>query len=181
MNFFHRLYFLPPALLSSLLRIIPSFRLRSLLLSKIFKDSSVGVLSTIHSPITFTKCANLIIGNNTTINSNCILDTRNQIIVGDNCMIGSYSSIYTLGHNPDSVLFASEGGPVIIKNNVIIFPHSILMPNIIIEEGAVVYPGSVVTKCIPANHIVGGNPAKFIRLRREVHQTSLRYPYYYVV
>jgi len=54
----------------------------------------------------------------------------------------------------------------IIKNNVWIGHGAILVHGITLEEGSVVAAGSIVTKDVPKNAIVGGNPSKFIRFRK---------------
>lgn len=47
----------------------------------------------------------------------------------------------------------------------------IVLPGVHIGKGAVVLPGSVVSQDVEPYHVVGGNPAKFIRMR----STDLRY------
>jgi len=51
---------------------------------------------------------------------------------------------------------------VIIGNEVFIGVNSIIMPGVIIEDNVIIAAGSVVTKSIPKNSIVAGNPAKII-------------------
>lgn len=53
-------------------------------------------------------------------------------------------------------------GRIIIGNNVFIGSRTILMPGIEIGRNCVIAAGSVVTKSVPSNSVVGGNPAKFI-------------------
>ena len=49
-----------------------------------------------------------------------------------------------------------------IFDNVFIGAHSIIIGNVKIGPNAIIAAGSVVTKDVPANSIVGGNPAKVI-------------------
>lgn len=56
-------------------------------------------------------------------------------------------------------------GDIIIKNDVWIGTHCIILDGLTIGNGAVIAAGSVVTKDVPAYAIVGGNPAKIIRYR----------------
>lgn len=55
--------------------------------------------------------------------------------------------------------------PFTIKNDVWIGADCMIAPGITIHNGAVIAAKSVVTKDVPPYHIVGGNPAKIIRLR----------------
>jgi acetyltransferase-like isoleucine patch superfamily enzyme len=54
-------------------------------------------------------------------------------------------------------------GPVIIKKNAWIAISVVILPGVTIGEGAIVASGSVVTKDVPPNTLVGGAPAKVIK------------------
>ena len=54
-------------------------------------------------------------------------------------------------------------GPVIIEDNVWIGEGVAILPNVIIGENSIIGANAVVTKDIPRNSVVGGNPAKIIR------------------
>lgn len=56
-------------------------------------------------------------------------------------------------------------GDTIVGNDVWIGQHVVVMPGVYIGDGAIIAANSVVTKDVPAYHIVGGNPAKVIRKR----------------
>ena len=51
----------------------------------------------------------------------------------------------------------------VIKNGVSIGTGATILANVTIGENAIVGAGSVVTKDVPANCIVGGNPARLFR------------------
>ena len=53
--------------------------------------------------------------------------------------------------------------PTVIKEGASIGSGATILPNITIGESALVGAGSVVTKDVPANSIVAGNPAKVMR------------------
>lgn len=53
-------------------------------------------------------------------------------------------------------------GKIVVKDNAMLGADCIIMPNTTIGENAVVAAGSVVTKDVPDNAVVGGNPAKVI-------------------
>ena len=61
----------------------------------------------------------------------------------------------------------SEVRPVTIGNDVWIGMRSIIMPGVTIGNGVVIGAGAVVTKDVPDYAVVGGVPAKIIRLRNE--------------
>ena len=50
-----------------------------------------------------------------------------------------------------------------LGNNVVIFPNSVIIGDVEIGDNCIIGAGSVVTKSIPANKVVAGNPAKIIR------------------
>ena len=50
-----------------------------------------------------------------------------------------------------------------IGKNCFIAPNSVILPGITIGDEVIVGAGSVVTKDIPNNVVVAGNPAKIIR------------------
>ena len=64
--------------------------------------------------------------------------------------------------------------PVRIKRNVWIGANATILPGVTIGENAVVGAGSVVTKDVPDNAVVAGNPARLIRFldaeRLNAHQ-----------
>lgn len=53
--------------------------------------------------------------------------------------------------------------PIIIKKNAWIGAGATILPGVTIGENAVVAAGSVVSKDVPANVVVGGVPAKTIK------------------
>jgi virginiamycin A acetyltransferase len=56
-------------------------------------------------------------------------------------------------------------GDTVIGNDVWIGYKAMIMPGITIGDGAIVATASVVTRDVPAYAVVGGNPAKLIRMR----------------
>jgi acetyltransferase-like isoleucine patch superfamily enzyme len=55
------------------------------------------------------------------------------------------------------------GKPIVIGRNVWIAAGATIIGGLTIGENSVVAAGSVVTKDIPPNSLVGGNPARVIR------------------
>lgn len=116
------------------------------------------------------KNANLIIGNNVGISQTALI-CHKLIVIGNYVKIGGGVSIFdTDFHSIDPTLRKSKDDiqnriekPVIIKDNVFIGAHSIILKGVTIGENSIIGAGSIVTKSIPNNQIWAGNPAKFIR------------------
>lgn len=58
-----------------------------------------------------------------------------------------------------------ERGPVRVGNAVWIGDLVILLPGVTIVDGAIIGAGAVVTRSVPADGIVAGNPARVLRMR----------------
>lgn len=93
-----------------------------------------------------------------------ILDMA-EVRIGDDCMLAPNVGIYTAGHSiePKERNKSGYGIPITIGNNVWIGGHSVILPGVTIGDHSIVAAGSVVTKDVPANTIVAGNPAKLLR------------------
>ncbi len=110
-------------------------------------------------------------GKNVFINQECLLDPHGGIYIGSNVIIGHRTQIYTINHkfkqkNVPIRYQGSETKPVIIEDDVWIAAGCIILPSVTIGTGAIIAAGSVVTKDVQAYSIVGGNPAKLIRMRK---------------
>lgn len=76
-----------------------------------------------------------------------------KTIIGDNCMIGMR---VTTGRN-----FPYKNVPQ-IGNKVWIGANAVIIGPVIIEDDVIIAPNSLVNKSVPKGAIVGGNPAKII-------------------
>ena len=141
----------------------------------------IGKDSYIHRGCRFFHVGKFEMRENSYINFGCYLDNRRGIYIGKNVGIAHDTKIYTLGHNIDSDRFESKGAPVRIKDEVFIFSNVLIMPGVTIGRGAVVLPGSVVTKDIPDWAIVGGNPAHVIRIKKRELAFNRRYSYWFAL
>ena len=66
-------------------------------------------------------------------------------------------------------------GKVVIGDWVYIGNNSLIMPGVTIGDHVLVAAGSIVTKSIPSNTVVGGNPARIICSLEEYKQKNLKY------
>ena len=62
-----------------------------------------------------------------------------------------------------------------IGNNVFVGCHSIIMPGVNIGNDVVVGAGSIVTKDIPDGQVWAGNPAKFIKMTRDLANKMVQF------
>lgn len=115
----------------------------------------------------------IIIGDNVSFNSDIHIGCINSIEIGDNCMFAS--RIYISDHNHGDTTLESlritpvnrpllSKGPVIIKNNVWVGQGVAILPGVTIGENSIISTNAVVTKDVPPNCVVGGVPAKIIKI-----------------
>lgn len=141
----------------------------------------VHCTSSIHRSCKLFHIGNLSIGKHSVVNFGCYLDNRRGISIGENTALAHDVKIYTLGHNINSSMFETKGAPVTIGNNCFIFSNVLIMPGVTIGDGAIVLPGSVVTKNVDRFVVVGGNPAKFIKKRNQNIDYKINYNYYFAL
>ena len=100
------------------------------------------------------------IGNNVRIHSQAFIPEES--ILEDGCWIGP-NVVITNAMYPLSPNVKNELEGAIIRKNAKIGANATLLPGIEIGENALVGAGAVVTKDVPPNKVVAGNPAKIIK------------------
>jgi|SRR5579864_4017760 len=139
--------------------------------------------------VRFSKFINLYgceIGDNTKVGA--FVEVQKNARIGKNCKISSHTFVCEgvdiedgvfIGHG---VTFINDSYPravtsegdlqteqdwtverTLVKSGASIGSGSTILSKVVIGENAIVGAGSVVTKDVPANAIVAGNPAKFLR------------------
>jgi len=107
--------------------------------------------------------SDVVIGNNVTVKSGVYIWDGTRI--EDNVFLGPNATL-TNDPMPRSKKYPEKFSGIILKNGCSIGANSTILPGLIIGENAMVGAGSVVTKDVPANAVVVGNPAKIIRYLR---------------
>lgn len=113
----------------------------------------------------------LKVGSNCQIQPGLVIDHSNcwLITIGNNVTIAP--EVYLLAHDASTrrVLGCTKVGKIVIEDNCFIGARALIMPNVTIGENSIVAAGSIVTKNVEKNTIVGGNPAKFICLTKDYY------------
>ena len=110
---------------------------------------------------------------------------KKGMTIGENCQIGSIylgdeAFLVTIGNHvqiTEGVKFFTHGGGWVLReeypdfdtfgritigNNVYIGNNALIMPGVSIGDNVIIGAGSVVTRSIPSDVIIGGNPARII-------------------
>ncbi|WP_377124240.1 DapH/DapD/GlmU-related protein [Pseudoalteromonas fenneropenaei] len=122
------------------------------------------------------------VGTNTLL-INCTFSSSfkgDQFKIGNDCTI---TGVTLLGHDASPTLFleslvkrtevylpgsrCSYRAPITIGNKVFVGWGSIIMPGVTIGDNVVIGAGSVVTRDVPSNVVVAGNPARIIKTIEE--------------
>lgn len=131
-----------------------------------------GALIVVTNEKAIQKGSILKVGENSVINEfSNIRASGGFIHIGEKCMIAQNVSLIAANHTinkngymVDECWDQSKTG-INIGDNVWIGCGAIILPGVSIANGAVIAAGSVVTKSVNENEIVGGNPAILIRKR----------------
>jgi UDP-2-acetamido-3-amino-2,3-dideoxy-glucuronate N-acetyltransferase len=139
----------------------------------ILEDVLIGEGTSIHDHVNLFKC---VIGKKCKIDA--FVYVEEGVVIGDNCKIRPFVFIPTGVTIEDNVFigpgvsFTNDKYPkvegkwtmlhTVIRLGASIGAKSVILPGISIGERALVGAGSVVTKDVPADAIVAGNPARII-------------------
>jgi virginiamycin A acetyltransferase len=173
-NLFYLVYSIYPVYL---LVNIPRYFLRDISLFAFVFSRQIGKYVSIGGGVFISKDSTIgdytyISGDNLGMNSSRIELTK----IGRFCSIGPHFTTLPYSHDYRKLStypFEIRNGvpakpiarPIIIKDDVWVGSHVIILGGVTVNSGAVLAAGSVVTKDVPAYNIVAGNPAKVIKKR----------------
>ena len=108
---------------------------------------------------------NINIGEEVFINACCHFQDHGGVTIGDGCQIGHNVVFATLNHELEpEKRKTTRPAPIVLGKNVWIGSNATILQGVTISDNAVVAAGAVVTKDVPPNTVVGGVPAKFIKI-----------------
>ena len=111
---------------------------------------------------------NITIGRDVFINSGCHFQDQGGIEIGDGTLIGHNVVLATINHDLNPAKNRKNYyAPIKIGAHVWIGSNATILPGVTIGDHAVVAAGAVVTQDVPAMTVVGGVPAKVLKVIRE--------------
>lgn len=145
--------------------------LRAVLYRPFFKSFGEGVV--IHDNVTIKYPSEITIGNNTQIGTGSFIAGKGGLNIGADVMIGAGSKIVTTTHNATrtDIPMREQGlssKPVKIGNDVWFGFNAIVLQGSVIGNGCILAAGAVVSGDFPEKSVIGGVPAKIIKMREGV-------------
>lgn len=123
---------------------------------------SMGEGSVVSAPLTTIRPHCVHIGKNVIVMPGCLMMSAGGITIGDGTMIAANVQLISNNHDLyERQIITCK--PIIIGKNVWIGAGATVLSGITIGDNAVIGAASVVTKDVPADCIVAGNPARFIK------------------
>lgn len=148
-----------------------SYKMRNKKYSKHFNfDSGAYIEEDVWIRRTHSIDGQISAGKKLVLTRNSDIDYTGDLEIGNNVSIAEGAKILTHGHDffglrddiipKEKNLFLTK---LTIGDNVLIGTKSIIMPGVYeIGDNSIISAGSIVTMKVPANVVVGGNPAKII-------------------
>ena len=142
-------------------------KLNRLVVRGIFRECGQDV--NIRPNVYFGSGGHIRIGDRSMLGADSIIGSGTDVTIGEDVLMGPQVLIYTCNHCTELGIpireqpFAFQ--PVVIGDDVWIGARCIILPGVTIGNGAVLAAGAVVAKDVPENAIVGGVPAKVLKMR----------------
>jgi len=122
--------------------------------------------SHIYSSVKIWAPWNLEIGAYSSLGPQVDCYNQGKIKIGSNTVISQKAYLCASSHDYTKEDFPLVLKPIIIGNGIWIAADAFIGPNVNIGSNAIIAARAVVTKNVESETIVGGNPAKFIKIRK---------------
>ncbi|PKH06621.1 sugar O-acetyltransferase [Moritella sp. Urea-trap-13] len=127
----------------------------------------IGENSVVCSPFLCEYGKTISIGNDTFINMGVTMLDNAPITIGNNVLIGPSTQFYTPTHPLDYQRrrkWEVQCLPIVVQDDVWIGGNVVICQGVTIGARSIVAAGSVVTKDVAPDTLVGGMPAKLIKM-----------------
>jgi acetyltransferase-like isoleucine patch superfamily enzyme len=105
------------------------------------------------------------VGNNVLLMNGIRISSASSIEIGDDCMLANYCYLTDADWHDVHVRIMPVGktAPIVLEKGVWVGDSAIICKGVRIGENSVIAAGSVVSRNVPPNVVVAGNPAKIIK------------------
>ena len=151
-------------LLRQLNQLLPEDEARRAVCAKLF--GQFGAESIIASPFCCEFGANISIGKHTYINFNVTILDVGPVLIGNNVLIAPNAQLYTATHDMPFMARRSwqvYGKAITIGDDVWVGGGAIICPGVTVGARSIIGAGAVVTRDVPEDVLVVGNPARIVR------------------
>lgn len=102
------------------------------------------------------------IGNNVLVMHGVRISSATRVSIGDDCMLANFCYLTDADWHDvhDRTMPVGKTAPIVLEKGVWIGDSAIVTKGVRIGENSVVAAGAVVTKSVPPNVVVAGNPAR---------------------
>ena len=103
-----------------------------------------------------------------------LLKINNNVYIAANVRFITHDASRNMLKNKYKKEYSMDLGCIEVMDNVFIGLGSIILPNVKTNKNCIIAAGSVVTKSVPENSVVAGNPARIIGTFDEFDQKKLK-------
>lgn len=138
------------------------FRMRAMLARHVFKHCGNNVK--IFHGVEITFGYNLTVEDNCTIHKYVLLDDRGELIIHAGSSVSDYANVYTHAHDlNDGIIITNHKTELGPKARITY--HATVLSGVRVAEHGLVGSMGVASKDVPPFHVVGGVPAKTIKVK----------------
>ena len=149
------------------------FRMRGMLARHIFKQCGKNVK--IFHGVEVTFGYNLTIEDNCTIHKYVLLDDRGELVIHEGSSISDYANVYSHAHDLNDGMIVTNHRTEIGPRARVTY-HATVLSGLRVAEHGLIGSMGVASKDVAPFHVVGGVPARTIKIKTIAPQTLGRAP-----
>lgn len=126
-------------------------------------------------PIGWLQKKGLKIGKNFSKQQGCFIDPSHCFLIeiGNNVTFSMRVTLLAHDASCKNLIHYAKIGKITIEDNVFVGANVTILPNVTVGANSIIGAGSIITKDVPENSVVAGNPAKVI-MTTERYQEKLK-------